>query len=217
MIQIDRRIFIHFDYTLPILLIPLVSMSYFLIHELYPILADKQLIYFLTGLVVFFIFFIMPIRKLLWFIPVFYWLNVTLLLSVKFFGVTLLGAKRWLEIPFVHITIQPSELTKISFIMMMAYLIYKSPPPEKGYNFFQFLKFSIYILIPFVLILIQPDLGTALILLFVGYGILFIVGVNYKIWLFILAFFVAFAPLVYNHLEDYQKKMQYNQKIYRNQ
>ncbi len=123
MIQIDRRILIHFDYTLPILLAPIVAMSYFLIHELHPALADKQLIYFSTGLITFAIFFLLPIRKLLWLIPVFYWINIALLLSVKFLGVTKFGARRWLELPFLNFTIQPSEITKIAFIMMLGYLI----------------------------------------------------------------------------------------------
>lgn len=207
MIQIDRRIFIHFDYTLPILLAPIVAMSYFLIHELHPVLADKQLIYFSTALIIFIVFFLLPIRKLLWLIPIFYWLNIGLLLSVKFLGVTKFGAKRWLEVPFLNFTIQPSEIMKIAFIMMLGYLIKNNPPDsKKGYGLVDFLKFSIYILIPFVLILTQPDLGSALILLIVGYGVLFIVGVNYKIWISILLSIAVAAPLIYNSFHDYQKK-----------
>ncbi len=207
MIQVDRRIFIHFDYTLPFLLAPIIIMSYFLVHELHPALADKQLIYFTTALITFAIFFLLPIRKLLWLIPIFYWLNIGLLLSVKFLGVTKFGAQRWVEIPFVNFTIQPSEITKIAFIMMLGYLIKNNPPnSEKGYGFVEFLKFSVYILIPFVLILTQPDLGSALIFLIVGYGVLFIVGVNYKIWLWILLSIVVTAPLIYSSLHDYQKK-----------
>lgn len=207
MIQIDRRIFVHFDYTLPLLLAPIVAMSYFLISELYPALADKQLIYFTTGLITFVFFFLFPIRKFLWFIPIFYWINIALLVSVKFFGTTMFGAKRWLEIPLLNFTIQPSEITKIAFIMMLGYLIQSNPPDsEKGYSFKEFMKISIYILIPFVLILIQPDLGSALILLFVGYGVLFVIGVNYKIWIGILITIGVSAPLIYSSLHDYQKK-----------
>jgi rod shape determining protein RodA len=182
-------------------------MSYFLIHELHPALADKQLIYFSTGLIIFVVFFLLPIRKLLWLIPVFYWINIGLLLSVEFLGVTKLGAKRWLEVPFLNFTIQPSEITKIAFIMMLGYLIKNNPPDsERGYGLKDFLIFSIYIIIPFILILIQPDLGSALILLIVGYGVLFIVGVNYKIWIGILISIAVATPLIYSSLHTYQKK-----------
>ncbi|MCH9813126.1 MAG: rod shape-determining protein RodA [Epsilonproteobacteria bacterium] len=206
MLQIDRRIFIYFDYILPLLLIPIISISYFLIQELHPELADKQLIYFSTGMVTFILFFLLPIRKLLWLIPLFYWINIILLLSVEFFGVTKLGATRWLEIPFVNFTIQPSEIMKIAMILMLGYLIKTHPPEEEhGYGIKEFLRFSFYIIIPFSLILMQPDLGSALILLFVGYGVLFVIGVNYKIWLSILLSVIIAAPLIYNSLHEYQK------------
>jgi rod shape determining protein RodA len=52
----------------------------------------------------------------------------------------------------------------------------------------------------------QPDLGTALILLILGYGILFIVGIDYKIWLSIAAIIALASPFVYPHINDYQKK-----------
>jgi rod shape determining protein RodA len=196
----------HFDYVLPLLLLPIIGISYFLVQELQPSLAEKQLVYFTIALITFIIFFLFPIRKLLWIIPIFYWINIVLLVSVKFFGVYKYGAKRWLEIPFINFTIQPSEIMKIAFILMLAYLIKNNPPDkDKGYGFKDFLKMSIYILIPFGLILIQPDLGTALILLFVGYGVLFIVGVNYKIWLSILLAIAVMTPLLYSSLKDYQK------------
>lgn len=59
---------------------------------------------------------------------------IFLLLSVDIFGVEKLGAKRWLEIPFTHFTIQPSEIFKPSFILMLAYLIYQNPPPKMDTN-----------------------------------------------------------------------------------
>ena len=207
MVQVDRRIFLHFDYILPLLLIPIIGMSYYLVQELHPALGDKQLVYFSIGFIIFILFFLLPIRKLLWVIPIFYWVNIALLAGVKFFGISKYGATRWLEIPFINFTIQPSEIVKISFILMLAYLIKNNPPDsEKGYGFKDFIKFSIYIIIPFVLILIQPDLGSALILLIVGYGVLFVVGVNYRVWISILLLSAVTAPLVFNSLEDYQKK-----------
>jgi rod shape determining protein RodA len=203
---VDRRIFTHFDYIVPILVLPIVMISFFLVHELYPVLANKQLIYFLTGGILFIFFFLLPVRKLSWLIPLFYWFNVLLLLSVMLLGISKLGAQRWLEIPFMGFTLQPSELMKPAMILMLAYLIKNNPPDDEGYGLGDFLKLSIYIMIPFLLILKQPDLGTALILFCLGYGILFIIGVNYKIWLGILTIMILATPLVYSNLHDYQKK-----------
>lgn len=66
---------------------------------------------------------------------------------------------------------------------------------------------SLYILLPFILIVKEPDLGTGLILLLVGYGILFVVGVHWKIWAGIVLIIAVSSPLVYTYLiKDYQKK-----------
>ena len=140
-------------------------------------------------------------------IPFFYWLFIILLLMVEFFGTSKLGATRWLAIPFTNFTIQPSEFIKPAFILMLGYLIHNNPPPQEGYNFKQFLVLSFYILLPFILIAKEPDLGTALVLLLVGYGILFVVGVHWKIWVSILVVIAVSSPLVYTYLiKDYQKK-----------
>lgn len=206
MLQIDRRIFTHFDFLLPILVIPIVGLSFYLINEANTILGNKQIVYFTVGFLVFLFFFLMPLRKIEWLIPMFFWLTIALLISVKFFGISKLGAKRWLELPFVHFTIQPSEILKPAFVLMLAYLIKHNPPPEEGYGWKEFIKLSFYIILPFFLIAKEPDLGTAMVLLIVGYGILFIIGVNKKIWITIFIAIIVSGPFLYNSLHDYQKK-----------
>jgi len=206
LLQIDRRILTHFDFVIPILVIPIVILSFYLVNEANHTLAYKQLVYFSIGVIAFFTAFILPIRKLDWIIPFLYWISIILLVSVDFFGVVKLGARRWLEIPFVNFTIQPSELFKPAFLLMLAYLVKSNPPPPEGYGWKDFLKLSFYILLPFVLILKEPDLGTALILLLIGYATLFIIGVNKKIWIILSILVVVSAPILYNSLHDYQKK-----------
>lgn len=96
---------------------------------------------------------------------------------------------------------------KPALILMLAYLIKTSPPEsERGYNWKEFFKLSIYILIPFILILKEPDLGTAMILLFVGFGVLFVIGVHYRIWITIFGVIALITPFIYGNLHDYQKK-----------
>ncbi len=206
MFQIDRRILTHFDFLIPILVFPIIALSYYLISEANEMLANKQIIYYSVGLCAFAFFFILPLKKIEWVIPFFYWVTIALLISVDIFGISKLGAKRWLEIPFVHFTIQPSEIFKPAFILMLAYLIKQNPPDEKGYGWKPFFKLSFYILLPFILITKEPDLGTALILLLLGYGILFVIGVNKKIWVTLAILIGISSPLLYNNLHDYQKK-----------
>jgi len=203
----DKRIISHFDYLLIIFVLPLIFLSYHLISETNELLANKQLVYFTISIFVFFLVFMLPIRKRLRLVPTLYWIGIILLIAVEFIGISKLGAKRWIYIPGLGTTIQPSELIKPVFILMLGYLIQHKPPPKNGYGFSDFIYFSFYILLPFVLIAIEPDLGTALVLLFVGYGILFLIGVNWKIWVSIIVIVGVASPFMYTYLvKDYQKK-----------
>lgn len=202
----DKRILAHFDYIQLVFIIPILILSHVLIYEANQMLALKQYVYYTVGFLVFLLFFMIPFRKLGWIIPFFYWFGIVLLISVDLFGVSKLGAQRWLEIPFVHFTIQPSEIIKPVFVLMLAYMIKKDPPPENGYDLKSFLKFSFIILLPFVLILKEPDLGTAMILLLSGFGMLFIIHVNKKIWISLFVAISIASPVMYQSLHDYQKK-----------
>jgi rod shape determining protein RodA len=205
--RIDKRILAQFDFISIILIIPLVLTSNWLIDEAIPALAQKQIAYIGIAAIVFVVVFLLPIRRMSWVIPFIYWMNILLLIAVEFFGTTRgMGAQRWLDIPFINATIQPSEFVKPAMILMLAYLINKTPPLRDGYNLKQFLILSAYILLPFILIAKEPDLGTAIVLLIIGYGTLFFIGVNWKIWAFIIGAILLTSPLVYKFaLHDYQK------------
>jgi rod shape determining protein RodA len=203
----DKRIISHFDYLLIIFVLPLIFLSYHLIGETNEQLANKQLFYYSISFFAFFVVFVLPIRKKLRMIPTLYWIGIALLVAVEFVGISKLGAQRWIHIPILGTTIQPSELIKPIFILMLGYLIQQRPPPKNGYKALDFIYFSFYILLPFLLIAKEPDLGTALVLLFVGYGILFIIGVNWKIWATIIITVGIASPFIYTYLiKDYQKK-----------
>jgi len=205
--RFDKSILSQFDFLSIILIIPLVMISHWLIGEAVPALASKQLAYVGVASLVFIGVFILPIRRMSWLIPFIYWGNILLLLAVEFFGHSRLGAQRWIEIPLLHTTIQPSEFVKPALILMLAYLINKNPPPVGGYRLKDFFKISLYILIPFVLIAKEPDLGTAMVLLLIGYSVLFFIGIYWKIVASILALILLVSPLAYKYaLHDYQKE-----------
>ena len=198
--RFDKRILAQFDFFSIILIIPLVLGSHWLIGEVVPALAQKQTAYIAISAIVFLVVFLLPIRRMSWLIPLIYWSNIALLLAVEFFGHSRLGAQRWIDIPFINATIQPSEFVKPALILMLAYLINKNPPDVNGYRIKDFLHLSFYILLPFILIAKEPDLVTACVLFLIGYGVLFSICLFWFIWvtigvvLFLLS--LLFQPLV---------------------
>jgi rod shape determining protein RodA len=179
-----------------------------LIKEMSPALYSKQMAYYLISLIVFLVAAYIPWKYILWiFAPFMYILNILLLIAVEVAGKTILGAKRWLVLPG-GFTIQPSEFMKLSILLFLAFLISKYPPDkEKGYGFVQFIIFSIIILIPSYLILKEPDLGTTLLLLIASFGVLYVVGINWKIVTILLVALAVITPLGYRYaLKPYQKK-----------
>ncbi|QSZ42230.1 rod shape-determining protein RodA [Sulfurimonas aquatica] len=204
--RFDKGILSQFDFFSIILIIPLIITSNWLIGEVVPALAQKQVAYVGIAFIAFLVVFFLPIRRMSWLIPLIYWGNIGLLLAVEFFGHARLGAQRWINIPFINATIQPSEFVKPALILMLAYLIHKNPPPLQGYRIKEFAKISFYILLPFILIAKEPDLGTALVLLLIGYGTLFFIGVHWKIVASIATIAILLIPISYKFiLHDYQK------------
>ena len=202
-----RRLPSKFNYLLVLQTFPLLFISSMLIKEMNPALFHKQMIYYIVGAIAFTLTAFIPWKRVLWwFAPTSYFLNILLLVAVEFVGHKILGAQRWIKLPGIGLTIQPSEFIKVSVVLMLAFMIMRKPPPEKGYGFIDFAKLSLVILLPFLLIAREPDLGTALVLLLTGYGILFLAGINWKVISSIVILLGLSTPLLYSHLHDYQKK-----------
>lgn len=206
MFNLDRKVFSHFDYMIVFTSVPVVLLSLHLIFEIDSALTIKQLFYIAFTLAISAFVFILPLKNILWITPILYWGAIALLLAVEIFGVDRWGARRWLEIPFIGMSLQPSEIMKIALIMMMAYNINNDPPPPEGYNLKQFLKHSFYILLPVVLVKIQPDLGTSVLIFICGYAVLFLVGISRRILMASCLLLIIAMPIVYMGLSDYQLK-----------
>jgi rod shape determining protein RodA len=136
-------------------------------------------------------------------VPLGYLAVVALLVAVEFVGYTAMGATRWINIPGV-IRFQPSEFMKIIMPMTIAwYLSGRALPPGIKHTM---VSLGL-ILTPFVLILKQPDLGTALLVLVSGAFVLFIAGLR---WRWILSAIAALVPVAvamwYFVLHNYQKQ-----------
>ena len=205
--QFDRRILQQINFILILQLLPIFAISSYLVYEINQHLFQKQMIYYSISAAAFFVAFLIPWRKYQWLIPITYWINLILLLSVELFGKKILGAQRWIEIPGLGVTLQPSEFIKITVLLMLGYLISRNPPQKDGYGWKMFMKLSAYILIPFLLITKEPDLGTGLVLLLTGFGVLFVIGIQTRIWLILAIVIGVSAPLLYTHgLKPYQKQ-----------
>lgn len=109
--------------------------------------------------------------------PYVYLLAIALLLGVEFMGETSKGATRWLNLGFTRI--QPSEMLKIAVPIMLAWYFHRRQSTE--FRFFDFLIAVILLAIPFILIVRQPDLGTALLVLITGFFVMYFAGLSFKL------------------------------------
>jgi len=104
-----------------------------------------------------------------------YILGVTLLIAVAVFGITKKGARRWIN---VGITIQPSEILKIAMPLMLAWWFQKREGQLRPLDFG---VAAVLLGIPVALVMRQPDLGTALLILIVGMSVIFFAGMSWKL------------------------------------
>lgn len=197
------RITTHFDYVLILLILPLICTSLFLLNETSQTLLIRQASYAFLGVFIFLFIFFIPFRYLYKGVAIFYGICILLLLAVEIIGTTKLGAQRWINIG--GFSLQPSEPVKIAVVLFLAHYVQRNPPPIDGYGWIEFLKISVFILVPFLLILIEPDLGSAIIVLAMGYGMLFIIGVHKKVWLTCIIAGLLFSPIAFKFvLKPYQ-------------
>ena len=131
-----------------------------------------------------------------------YILMMVFLLLVEFFGATRLGATRWIAIgPFQF---QPSELAKLILVIVLAKFY------AQNYDFtdqFRFLTKSLaYSLPPIFLVLVQPDLGTAIVLSSIWLVMTLATKVKKKYIVALIILLIATVPLSYPYLKDYQKQ-----------
>jgi rod shape determining protein RodA len=156
---------------------------------------------------------LMPPPLLLRLSPYVYALGVILLLGVEFFGETSKGATRWLDLGIARI--QPSEMLKISVPMMLAWYFHRH---QGNIRIRDFLVAGLLLAIPFILIVRQPDLGTALLVFATGFFVIYFGGLSFRLLLpvFVVGVLGIVALIHYEHqicqpdvdwvvLHDYQK------------
>lgn len=139
-------------------------------------------------------------KKIFTLAPLIYLLSLFLLVLVQFFGYEVNGSQRWLNLGLMKF--QPSELLKVTLPLALAWFYQIN---ESKISWKTHIVAILIILIPFMLILIQPDLGTALMISFIALSIIFCAGLSIKLIGWGVIIFLLSSPFIWNSLESYQQ------------
>jgi len=207
----DRRLIQNFDWILLLLLLFIAAISIINLYSAtYAIrnaggaqVFTKQIYWFSIGFVVLFIMTSFNYYRLERFANAFYFLTIALLILVLIAGKVTSGSQRWLG--FGPISFQPSELAKISIVMVLARFFSE----EGGYREYRLRDLGrpfVLIGIPTLLILKEPDLGTAILVVVVSASMILFVKINRKSLLIIVLTALSVAPFIWLNLKEYQQK-----------
>ncbi len=132
----------------------------------------------------------------------FYFLIILLLIWVSFFGIKSSGSQRWMSLYLF--VLQPSELMKIAIILCLAKYYHRIKIDDVN-SFTSITIVLTIILIPIILVLSQPDLGTSILIALSGIIILWLGGVRIKYFLYSCLTFLISLPFIISFLKPYQK------------
>ena len=140
-------------------------------------------------------------RRFFYWAPSLYLVGVLLLCVVLALGETAQGAQRWLRVG--PISFQPSELVKLTVPLMVAWYISRGELPPR---LWQIGLGGFLTLVPVVLVMRQPDLGTSLLVFASGAFVLFLAGLGWRYILALVVFAAACVPLLWHFMHDYQRQ-----------
>ncbi|MFN3534546.1 MAG: rod shape-determining protein RodA [Desulfatiglandales bacterium] len=209
---IDRRTLKHIDLALLIILFfilicgltCLYSATHLQNNIAYELIFKKQLIWICIGIIVLFTLSFFNYTSISRYSYLIYFLCIILLVAVIFMGKHVQGARRWISI--AGFTIQPTEFTKLAIIMCLSkFISSKFDLSQKNLSYgVTFLAMAI-ILIPALLIFIEPDLGSAVVVVLIGFSMLVLNKMKLRVLLILILLVGISSPLIWGHLKDYQK------------
>ncbi len=128
---------------------------------------------------------------------------LVMLVLVELLGAVRGGSQRWLDLGFIRI--QPSELMKVAIVLAMA-RFYSHQPPAETRRLINVIPAAVLIGLPAGLVMLQPDLGTALMITAGGITVVFLAGVPLRLFVGGALLFAIATPLAINYgLHDYQR------------
>ena len=131
-----------------------------------------------------------------------YLVVIGLLIGTYFFGITSSGSQRWINLYFLNL--QPSELMKIFIILCLAKYFHRMRL-EKVNSIYTILTSLIIIILPMGLVIVQPDLGTSLLIAISGIAVLWFAGINNRYFIYTMMGFIIALPFIIAFLKPYQK------------
>lgn len=165
--------------------------------------AIKSMIRFGMGISIMIAVAVVDIRLWMRYAYAFYLISMVLLVLVELKGTVGMGAQRWIDLGFIQL--QPSEIMKIALILSLARYFHGASYQDVGRPIF-LIPPLIMVLAPVALVLKQPDLGTAMMLMMTAGALFFMAGV--RLWKFgiIIAGGLGAIPVAWQFLHDYQRK-----------
>jgi len=131
-----------------------------------------------------------------------YLLTIAMLIWTINFGVTASGSQRWIDLYFINL--QPSELMKVFIILCLAKYFHRKRL-ENVNSLYSVIISLIIIFLPMSLVIIQPDLGTSLLISISGILVLWFAGLNHKYFFYSLLISIISLPFIISFLKPYQK------------
>lgn len=207
----DRRLVAYFDWGLLGLATLLATIGVLTIYSAVNAggltfqqnLYLKQLIWFGCGAVLMVICFIFSYKRFDQYALIVYFSCLGLLGSVLIFGKYVGGAKRWLVLG--PMSLQPSEIMKVALVIMLAHYLSRHLKKD-GFNLLDLIQPMLIVLLPCALILKQPDLGTAMILVLIAGSMVLFCGIGRHTFMLLLTGGAVSIPLVWSVLKNYQKQ-----------
>lgn len=130
-----------------------------------------------------------------------YVITLILLLGVMFFGHSTMGAQRWIRLG--PVIFQPSEFSKVFIIVCLAAFLDKQAGSLEHWK--EYLPAGLFLLAPFVLVLRQPDLGTALVFGAIGFSMFWVCGFKTRWVAWMTGVLLCLSPLIWHFLHEYQR------------
>jgi len=209
-LKFDRRIFHYFDWMLLAFVLCVCIMGILNIYSTGFSAAEdqtpfylKQIQWVVVGLIFMMFIFFVDYRVIIQYAYIIYGFLIALLVLVFFIGSSSHGAQRWIGGGFF--AVQPSELMKVVIIIALA-RYFDNHKSNEPYKLRELLIPMLIVGVPFVLILKQPDLGTALILIIIFASIVFFMGVDKKSLILVIVSGVILLPIAWSFLKDYQRE-----------
>ena len=132
----------------------------------------------------------------------FYVIVLGFLIWASFYGITASGSQRWINLYFINL--QPSELMKIAIIICFAKYYHRTQVSDVN-NFKNLLLPIAILILPIVLVISQPDLGTSILIALSGLVVLWLAGLNIKYFFYSFLAFIISMPFIIAFLQPYQK------------